>query len=173
MCYFLTIAVPSEHVATLKRYVPPGSLSLNGQSNRTILSQLEGHYDTFTLTSGRCSCPLFADAAGPPDVAAFKADLRKRYEKKGWPYLRIERAITAALEHKQALPFRGLRPDVRDLLADAVDELGTVLFLVHDYDEDSETESVPVRRKSAISVDELRSGETEVAVDTLYRVRRG
>ena len=172
MCYFLTIAVPPEHVATLKRYVPPGSLSLKGQSNRTILGQLEGHYDTFTLTSGRCSCALYSDAVGPPDVAAIKADLRKRYEKKGWPYLRIERAITAALEHRPAHHFRGLRPDVRDLLADAVDELGTLLFLVHGYDEDSETEAVPVRRKVAISADELRSGEGEVAVDTLYRVRR-
>src|SRR4029077_12012849 len=115
-----------------------------------------------------CSCDLFRrPASSNKETAETHADdLRRKYAKRGWSQAKVERAVTQASARPQPEePFIGLRPDVRELLADLAEEVGELAIAVHWYNGDIETEKFNVVQGPRIGPPECREGSVLIAQD--------
>ncbi len=173
MCYFITVAATADKAEAL-RNVRKGGIEASPYTNRHLSRQLPEGCQTFALTSGGCSCDLYAGGSDndEPDRGDLTR-LRKKYEKKGWPEAKIERAIGNP-EHRlrQRQPFVGLRPDVRSLLADIVEQCGELAIVIHFYSGNVEDEHITLQQSDHISPSDLRDATRTIAEDTIVWVRR-
>ena len=78
MCYFITIAIPKEKDEILSSNKTRG-IELTRTSNESIIKLLPNEYAAFLLTSGMCSCDLFAEEQEGVDKQKIEASLRKKY----------------------------------------------------------------------------------------------
>jgi hypothetical protein len=167
MCFFITLAVPAEHAGLVTQIADQG-FAIRPQTNRSI-SKHVGARATFVLTSGGCSCDLYASEADDGHAALKELNTaRRKYAKLGWSAPKIERALAA--RHTSAdrrSRFVGLRSDAREIvvrIAEAVGELGP---LVHAYSGDIDEEAVLATQGACIDPDDLRSGTTSLAEDVI------
>src|SRR5262245_19998354 len=112
MCFFLTIAVPAKHVDRIGEMFGRGFQSYQSL-NATITAALPPDHVAYHVTSGMCSCDLYARPNSRPDSDPM-VHLRRKYEKRGWSESKIARAIeqTEASRSKSARAASGLRADV-------------------------------------------------------------
>lgn len=142
MCYFITLAVPSEHVETLRHAVRP-SFKPGPVANRSILSLLPQDYETFLLTSDGCSCGLYYPESASRPSSKSPERLRKKYAKKGWSEAKIQRAIESCdAAYSQREKEVGFSDDVIYALSGLAECVGRLAVFVHWYSGDVETEGV-------------------------------
>jgi hypothetical protein len=140
MCFFLTVAVPAKQVKRIGEVFARG-FGTHATQNASVSAALPVGYKARLVTSGMCSCGLYA----PPRVAAESdpsARLRSKYEKLGWTEAKIQRSLkqNVASTSQQHPPVPGLRDDVADRLNALCRAAGSVAFLVHWYNGDLESE---------------------------------
>jgi hypothetical protein len=173
MCFFLTIGVPADNASRLEDAIPRG-LAVHPVANPSILRMLPAGYRTFVLTSGSCSCDLYR--APTPAIGATEdhaAKLRRKYARRGWSEAKIQRALAqAAVRPEPEEPFVGLRPDVRQLLARLVEEIGELALVNHWYNGDVETEEFEVVQGLKLDAAELQEGNACGSLDTIIFVKR-
>ena len=175
MCFFLTMAVPAKHAESIDETFGRGFQTFRS-ANPTVLAALPKGYVARVLTSGMCSCDLYARAGGAG--AASPVDhLRRKYEKRGWNEAKIVRAIKQAEEaqSKSQRPTSGVRADVVEGLQKLCEMAGGVAMLVHWYNGDVDTEQLTLRRLASCRCDELPArardlGENAVLVATVSRI---
>jgi len=100
--------------------------------------------------------------------------MRRQYEKKGWSPNKIERAVQdhkKAIQHHRVESFEGLRPDIRELIADLTMKSGSTAVLVHFYSSDIKKERFNIEIGETASPDELLSGNVKLFEDRLLWVR--
>lgn len=169
MCYFLTVGVPKAKTSVLEQSIPRG-LAACPTGNPTVLKYLGGDYATYLLISGDCSCDLYSERLFVPPAKS--ADSRRRkYQKMGWSPAKIERAMASvAADAPPAQGFAGLRPDVRELLAQIAEAVGSLFVMVHWYDGDLEKEAFSIRDGPTITAAELRAATLPLRPDEMARI---
>lgn len=154
MCYFLTILTPANAGAALRDMIPRG-LELSTQENGSLRGAIGNRYSAGVLTSGGCSCDLYHRAAQAG--AHSEADLIAKFSARGWSQAKIERALRDRSAHSARTSqsaFTGLRPDIVELIQQAVDELTVVGVYAHFYRGRIDTEALPVERTRSITSQE-------------------
>jgi hypothetical protein len=155
MCFFLTVAVPIKHVEHIGEVFGRG-FQTHANANPSVTAALPAGYAARLVTSGMCSCDLYArsEAGTRPDPATH---LRRKYEKLGWSEAKIQRALTqtAARASKHVRPTVGLRDDVTERLGTLCRKAGSVAFLVHWYNGDVQTESLQLHQAKPCTCDVL------------------
>lgn len=175
MCFFLTIGVPGGDVAVLEAAVPRG-LAVSLIENQSVLRRLPADYRTYVLISGMCSCGLFMEPARAKKHTAetHAAKLRRRYAKLGWSQAKVERAVAqASARPEPEQEFVGLRPDVRELLADVAEQVGALALVVHWYDGLIDTEKFEITPGPECDPSALREGLALHSPDVLVSIRLG
>lgn len=171
MCYFITVAATADKAEAL-RNVRKRGVDVSPYTNRHLTRQLPEGCQTFALTSGGCSCDLFS--AGPISNGQGEGAvtrLRSNYQKKGWSQAKLERAIgNPGHRLRPRRGFLGLRPDIRDLLAELADQCGELAVAVHFYSGDIESEQTTLRKGPRISPAELREAKTAIGEDMIIWV---
>src|SRR3954447_12403694 len=91
MCFFVTLAVPSQHARRIGEVFARG-FQTRPAANASVAAVLPAGYAARLITSGMCSCDLYARPRGAaaPDPAAH---LRRKYEERGWSEAKIKRAL--------------------------------------------------------------------------------
>src|SRR5688572_3862675 len=127
MCFYLTVAVPADHVERIGEVFGRefGCLDTNNPSVAAALPS--GHVGRVIITNG-CSCYLYGkvDDAQEADPAE---RLRRKYEKRGWSEAKIARAIEQQRRSARP-PLTGLRDDVVERLQTLCRSVGSVAVLV-------------------------------------------
>lgn len=159
MCIFITVAVRERHTALLPAIVGE-KFVVRTQTNRSV-SRHFGERRTVVLTSGGCSCDLYARVRDDEErVAENEVDAaRTKYRKRGWSEAKVRWALAARHTRIDRGPgFGGLRSDVRDVIARLAEVGGEVGLLVHDYSAGIDEETVTATRGSTLSPEDLRKG---------------
>jgi hypothetical protein len=167
MCFFVTIAVPSQHAEQIGEVFARG-FQTRPTANAGVTAVLPAGYAARLITSGMCSCDLYARPrdAGVPDPAAH---LRRKYEKRGWSEAKIKRA----LEQVEVQPSKtnratsGFRPDVLSAFEALCRAAGSVALLVHWYSGDIESERLPLGEPRRCKCDELAARAQSLVEDQI------
>ncbi len=170
MCHYVTVGVPAEKAGYLEQAIPRG-LVADPTANHSIARHLPKDYRTYLVTSGMCSCDLFRRPVGPVEQEAHRKKFHKKYQKRGWSKAKIERAMAQAASKAPAVTFSGLRPDLREGLADLVGKTRELAIVVHWYNGLVETEQVPIGEAESVDVEPFRSGQVPVQEDQLLFVQ--
>lgn len=174
MCYFVTVAVPSQHAGRVGEVFGRGCQA-RPTANPTVTAALPAGYAALLITRGICSCDLYARprGAGEPDAAAH---LRRKYENRGWSDAKIRRALeqVEVRASKTARAVSGFRPDVITGFEALCRAAGSVALLVHWYSADVESERVSLGPPLRCDCDELAAraqtlGEAQVLIATARR----
>lgn len=165
MCFFLTVAVPAKHVERIGEVFGRG-FQTHPTVNATVTEALPAGHEPRLVTSGMCSCDLYARprAAEASDPTSH---LRRKYEKLGWREAKIERAIkqSAASAAKHNRPIAGLRDDVTERLVTLCRAACSVALLVHWYNGDVETERLTLHRSAPCKCEELVTRSQQLIED--------
>ena len=144
MCFFLCAGVPSEHGWRLREAFTPG-YTLVPNTNAAIVSAFPRRFEIAFVTTGMCSCDLYARQGSSPADAG--EHLRRKYAKRGWSDARIAKAVDQAMKARPERAGRsGLRHDVVDRLCLLCRAAGEVAAAVHWYRGDINTELVSLTR---------------------------
>ena len=168
MCYFVTIAVPAQHADGISGVFGRG-YQVFPTANRSVTAALPAGYSAHLLTSGMCSCDLYAR---PRDAGAPVPEARRRrdYENRGWSETKIRRALQqakASARSKWQEPFVGFRPDVVGGLQTLCRAAGSVAVLVHWYSGDVESERLDLHSVPRCECEQLAARMRELAEDQL------
>jgi hypothetical protein len=155
MCFFLTIAVPSQHADRISEAFGRG-FQISASTNPSVAAALPARYEARLVTSGMCSCGLYA-RPNSVERADPATHLRRKYEKLGWSEAKIERAIeqAAASASKSNPPNSGIRADVIKRLGTLCHAAGSVAILVHFYNGDVESERLTLGQPIYCGCDDL------------------
>jgi hypothetical protein len=160
MCYFITLAVPQKCAQFVSEATRRG-LSVWPWTDRGLLRTLPDEYATFFITSGQCSCDLYAPQRSE-QVVTRDEHLRRAYAKRGWSEAKIERAVVQSRANKKQLPqFVGYRADVVDLVIAIVASTSTAALLVHMYSGRQSDERITVGGSLETDPTGLRSATPE------------
>ena len=170
MCYFITIAIPIEKDEILASNKTRG-IELSRTLNESIIKSIPNGYSAFLLTSGMCSCDLFAEEQEGVDKQKLEASLRKRYTKKGWSKSKIDRAISQSTSSAEKTGRYGLRDDIIFFICSLCNEIGTVYFIAHWYKGDTETERIPVKGEMSLSTDQVQGSNSINMADIVYKIK--
>jgi hypothetical protein len=158
MCYFITIAVPARHASAVTDAVSR-SLATTLTANRSLRASLPDGYEMFLITSGGCSCVLYAPPEAAEKPARREDHLRGTYAKRGWSQAKIERAVAQSLAHKKqlpaGLPLVGYRADVVEIVSAIVAQTSVVALLTHYYDAGVEDARISVGEPIRIAPEDL------------------
>jgi hypothetical protein len=171
MCFFLTIAVPAKHVDDIVGTFGRG-FQTHHSVNAAVSAALPEGYVAHVLTSGMCSCDLYARPGGA--AADSPADhLRRKYEKRGWSEAKIVRALkqAEAAQSKSQRPICGVRADVVERLQSLCQSGGGVALLVHWYNGDIDTERFSPSGPESCRCDELPARAQELREDVVVIAR--
>jgi hypothetical protein len=167
MCFFLTVAVPAKHADRISEVFGRG-FQTHASTNPSVTAAFPVGYEARLVTSGMCSCDLYArpGAAAASDPAAH---LRRKYERLGWSEAKIQRALEQAVASASKLhrPTSGFRDDVTERLGALCRAAGSVAFVVHWYNGDVQTERLPLHRAKPCDCDELRTRAQQLAEDAV------
>lgn len=144
------------------------------QANASITKQV-GDRATFVLTSGGCSCDLYAPKRDNSKVVSNKLiTSRIRYTKLGWSAAKIERALAARRsEPNRKHGFVGLREDVCEIVARIAEAANEVALLILDYSTNIDMEIMPPLKTITMAPEGLRSSRTRLQEDVVIWVRTG
>ena len=140
---------------------------VRSQTNSSI-SQHFGERTTVVLTSGGCSCDLYARVSDDEGRDA----ARRRYRKRGCSEAKVNRALAA--RHTSAdrgRSFVGLRSDVREVIARLAEVVGEMELLVHDYSAGIDEETVIATQGGTLSPEDLRKGGVTFPEDVVLSIR--
>lgn len=147
MCYFVTIGVPERHAGRIREAFSRG-YQLDETKNASVLAAFPPHCAARLLTSGMCSCDLYARPRSPLSGDR-EQRLRRKYAKRGWSEAKIERAIAeAGVEEQVAMSFSGLAPAVVEGLQALCASAGKAAVVVHWYRGDTETARLSLRQQT-------------------------
>ncbi len=157
MCFFLTIAVPTKHVERIGAVFGRGFQS-HSTANPSVTAALPAGYSARLITSGMCSCDLYArpHSADAHDPAMH---LRRKYEKRGWSEAKIARTLeqVAVKESKTHRATSGFRSDVLSGIEALCRAAGSVALVIHWYSGDIESERLPLGKPLRCKCAELTS----------------
>lgn len=140
MCHFLTVAVPVRHIDRIDETFS-GPFQTHTTANRSVIAAFPAGFAARLVTSGGCSCSLYArpNSSGEADRWAH---LRRKKEAAGWSSAKIDRALQQIMARasNSNRPESGLRGDVAERLATLCRVAASVAFVVHWYSGDVETE---------------------------------
>ena len=170
MCYFITIAIPKEKDEILVSNKTRG-IELSRTLNESIIKSLPNGYSAFFLTSGMCSCDLFAEEQEGVDKQKIEASLRKKYSKKGWSKSKIDRAISQSASSSEKTGRYGLRDDIFFFICSLCNETGPVYFIAHWYKGDTETEKVHAKGEISLSTDQVQRSNSINMADIVYKIK--
>lgn len=169
MCYFLTLGVPDSSVGLLRVKFGRG-FELLPTSNPSICRVLPASFRTLLLTSGMCSCDLYAKPGGRPPEMSAEAQMA-RYRKRGWPGAKIERAVQASAGARTGpFGFSGLRADIAARIAAIVQGGVPIALVVHWYSGEVELEKFAIVPGPHHRGPSLRDGADSFPEDTLIWV---
>lgn len=155
MCFFVSVAVPSQHAERIGDIFGRG-FQIHPTANASVTAALPAGYSARLVTSGMCSCDLYARprAAAAPDPATH---LRRKYEKRGWSEAKISRALEQAVNNasKTNRATSGFRSDVLTGFEALCRAAGSVALLVHWYSGEVESERLPLGQPRRCTCDEL------------------
>lgn len=172
MCDLLTFAV--QHNCQL-----PEAAGITPRTKTFVIEKHQnqggGHeygpgYDVYTITSGSCSCGMFITTPTTEETDALEVRLRKKYAKKGWNQIKIDRAIEDQQRHRPS-GFQGVRPDVAHYLALVASAGGEIRFLVHSHRGPFISEQFATLGPTFIVVGDLTSNKMSLDRDHIYIVR--
>lgn len=171
MCFFLTIAVPAVHGDRIREVFDfAHGFRTHNTTNPSITVHLPARFAARLLTTGMCSCDLYA-RPGAAEETDPTSHLRRRYEKRGWSEAKIQRAVeqssASAANPKRNRARSGFRDDVIERLVALCHSAGSVAVVVHWYRGDVETERFAVRRVMPCGCDELFARAHALAEDEL------
>jgi hypothetical protein len=114
---------------------------------------------------------LYSTPEAPDADRDSERERRRKYERLGWSEAKIARALAdSASTHSPGA--RGLRQDVRELVAGLAAIAGEVRLLVHVYRGSFGDERVESQGTRELRASELRNGAgAEVGLDTVYVIR--
>ena len=165
MCFFVTVAVPSQYVDRIGEVFGRG-FQTHETANPSVMAALPAGYAARRITSGMCSCDLYGrrrTAEAPNPVA----HLRRKYEKRGWSEAKIKRALeqVAVKESKTNRASSGFRSDVLSGVETLCRAAGSVALLVHWYSGDVESERVRLGQPRRCRFDELAAQAQSLVED--------
>jgi hypothetical protein len=165
MCFVLTVAVPANQVERIGEVFGPG-FQTRPTGNQSVTEALPAGYEARVVTSGMCSCDLYARPRTQVDPDP-DAHLRRKYKKLGWSEAKIQRAVDQAAGDsvKSTRPISGFRNDVAQSLRTLCRVAGSVAFLVHWYSGDIETERLPLSKAKRCDCAELSARTMELVED--------
>lgn len=170
MCFFLTIAVPLQHTTRVREWMSP-ELKTHPTKNPSVMAALPPDYAAHLVTTGMCSCDLYAcpESEKPKDRTAH---LRQKYERLGWSKAKISRAIKQVESDsaRAKKPLSGFRPDVVERAVAICRVTGNLAIVVHWYQGDVETESLRLRPVPKCNCDQLASRMQELREDEVLIV---
>ena len=169
MCYFVTIGVPERHAGRIRDTFSRG-YQLDETKNASVLAAFPADYAARLVTSGMCSCDLYARPRSPLSGDR-EQRLRRKYARRGWSEAKIERAIAeAGVEEQVATSFSGLAPVVVEGLQSLCASAGEAAVVVHWYKGDTETARLSLSQQTCASTElperAARLEEDEVLVAT-------
>lgn len=155
MCFFLVVAVPAKHVALVGEVFGRG-FQVYPTANLSVAAAFPGQHDALVITSGMCSCGLYAR----PNVATTSdrtAHVRRKYKKLGWNEAKIQRSLeqSTASGAKPSSSSSGVREDVSERLSALCRAAGSIAVCVHWYNGDVETEQFTLGKPLHCSCAEL------------------
>lgn len=169
MCYFLTIAVPADYADRSFQAFGRG-FDLHQTANPTVVSAMPSAYALRVLTSGMCSCDLYAPP-GTIERGDESDHLRRKYANRGWNEAKIGRAIEESKKGKtQVAAMPGLRSDVIERLQEICEAAGALALVMHWYHGDVESERLSIVRTRGCNCRDLRSCGASLREDELLRV---
>ena len=171
MCYFVTIGVPERHAGRIRDTFSRG-YQLDETKNASVLAAFPQNYAARLVTSGMCSCGLYARPRSPLSGNR-EQRLRRKYAKRGWSEAKIARAIAeAGVDEQVAMSFSGLAPVVIDGLQALCDSAGEAAVVVHWYRRDTETARLSLTQQTCASM-ELPERAARLKEDEVLVVTRG
>ena len=169
MCYFITIGVPERHAHRIRDAFSRG-YQRHETKSASVLAAFPPHYTARLVTSGVCSCGLYARPRSPRSGNR-EQRLRQKYAKRGWSDAKIERALAGAVPHDPiATSVSGLAPAVLDGLQALCDSAGEAAAVVHWYRGDTETARLCLTQQACESA-ELPERAARLKEDEVLLVR--
>jgi len=139
MCYYITLAVPSEYSETVSRFKTCG-FRPSPVSNSSVLALLPPGHKTFLVTSGMCSCDLYFPEPADRPSSKSPERLRKKYAKKGWSEAKILRALQNCEKAYSHTEYEtGFAEDLLLAFTELAEQVGRFAVFVHWYRGNVET----------------------------------
>jgi hypothetical protein len=173
MCFFVTVAVPLQYADRIGEVFGRG-FHTHATANPSVTAALPPGYAARLITSGTCSCDLYARprSAQAPDPAVH---LRRKYQKRGWSEAKIKGALeqAAVKESKTNRATSGFRSDVLSGIEALCRAAGSAALLVHWYSGDIESERFPLGQPRRCKCDELAAQAQSLVEDELLIATAG
>lgn len=171
MCWYVTIGVSPEGAPLVEELASrAGRVAVRRSTNPSMATIFPRRDIRLEVTSGGCSCDLYAPAVRPS--AGGWEGQRERYREKGWSEAKIDRAIAARDRAKGASIGRtgGIGPErlFREIISQQVAHYRSVRMLAHTYSGPVDKETVASETRVQITL--LAFLQTGFPPDTLVEV---
>ena len=171
MCFFITIAVPSNAVEGVRTERAVRGMHIAPTANASARAAAGPGRVPLLVTTGGCSCdwykrPAESEAESEAHSKILKA--KARYERMGWSKAKIERALEGMARSPQH-DF-GLHPVVIDLLQAVTQDCGSAAVWVHEFSGDVEVESYAIARHERWARTEVAARSAMLATDTVAEI---
>lgn len=167
MCFFITIAVPSNAVERLRAEHTVRGMQIAPTANASARAAAGPGRTPLLVTTGGCSCDWYRrPSESEADSKIAKA--RARYERMGWSKAKIDRALEG-----MARPPRqdfGLHPVVIDLIRAVAWNRGPAAVWVHDFSGDVEIEPYTITGRERWPWPDVAARAAMLATDTLAEI---
>lgn len=169
MCFFITIAVPSNAVEPVRTEHAARGMHIAPTANASARAAAGPGRTPLLVTTGGCSCDWYKRPAESEAEADSKiAKARARYERMGWSKAKIERALEA-MSRPPRHDF-GLHPVVIELLQAVARDCGSTSVWVHDFSGDVEVEPYSLVQRERWRQSEVAARSATLAPDTLAEI---
>ncbi len=139
MCYLISIAISPRNAAEAAKCFSQHHFDVAQNHNRHVCRAFGPDKVVLDIACGGCSCSFYAERSSSLD----DQQERRRYERRGWPSSKIERALEQKRRPHENQPrdFDRFQAAIRA----CVTNLGQVSLLSHVYCEKYSVEPVEVR----------------------------
>lgn len=167
MCFFITIAVPSDAVERVRTEHAARGMHIAPTANALARSLAGSGRTPLLVTTGGCSCDWYKRPL-ESEAESKVAKARARYERIGWSSAKIERAM----EGMSRVPRHdfGLHPVVIELLQAVARDCGSAAVWVHDFSGDVEVEPYSLVQRERWGQSEVAARSGTLGPDTLAEI---
>lgn len=163
MCYYLTISF-SKNFEDLVKSSFTEKVLLRENDNAFFKQNFGSNFVSLDITDGHCSCSIYQILlADNSEVNSQK--LLQKYRRKGWSETKIQRAIDSS---NQTQPKDLI--DLRRILANIVEQVGSIWILAHQYEGLIESEKLDGLNHRELKIAELLDNKTEVPEDAIVKI---
>jgi hypothetical protein len=167
MCFFVTIAVPSNAVERVRTAHVARGMHIAPTANASARAAAGPGRVPLLVTTGGCSCDWYKPPSGS-EAESKIANARARYERMGWSSAKIERALEGmARSPRHEL---GLHPVVREFLCAVARDCGSVAVWVHDFARDAEVEPYTMTKRENWAWSAILAQAAALATDTIAEI---